>query len=65
MLLEVKATKTPMPGDGKTMMQLSSSIKGYKISSYLLHSARGSEEDPSILCEGVKAVGMRQIHSLL
>jgi len=65
MLLEVKATKTPMPGDGKTMMQLASSIKGYRTSSYLLHAARGSGADPSILCKGVKAVGMEQIHSLL
>lgn len=64
-LLEVKATRTPMPHDGKSMVQLINSIKRYKTSAFLIHSARGSGGKPSILCEGVKAVGMGQIQSLL
>jgi predicted AAA+ superfamily ATPase len=65
LLLEVKATQTPMPRDGQAMMQLKRNIKRYKTAAFLIHPARGSKGKPSVLCEGIKAVGMGQFQSLL
>ena len=65
MLLEVKSTRSPMPHDGQSMMQLLRNIKHYKASAFLIYSASGSQGKPSVLCEGIKAIGMRSFQSLL
>lgn len=65
MLLEVKSTRSPMPRDGQSMMQLLGNIKNYTASAYLIYTSRGSQGKPSVLCKGIKAVGMGAFQSLL
>ena len=64
-LIEAKATKTPMPDMAKPLTRLAKAIRRYDNASWLVHEAGGKTTDLQMLCPGVKAVGWRQISTIL
>ncbi len=64
-LLEAKATSTPMPDDARSLVRLASGIKDHKATSFLVHGRSPPDDKPLALCPGVKAVGMHQLPIIL
>jgi len=64
-LIEAKATKTPMPDMAKPLTRLAKAIRRYDNASWLVHETGGKTTDLQMLCPGVKAVGWRQISTIL
>jgi predicted AAA+ superfamily ATPase len=64
-LLEVKATRTPMPGDGAAMAHLMGKMQPYQVSAFLLHTRPGKAAEPSPLNKGITALGISRIHDVM
>lgn len=62
-LLEAKATRTPMPSDGTPMRRLGQAAGHYKTRSYVVHD--GPTHEIRSLGHGVEAVGWRDLHSIV
>lgn len=63
-LLEAKATQTPMPDDARTMIRLANAIKGYSIDKLLVHEADHSHSKGP-LAPTVTAIGIRRLHEAI
>jgi predicted AAA+ superfamily ATPase len=64
-LLEAKATKTPMPNMAKPLVRLATNVRKYKTTLFMVHEVSRKVDAPEVLCPGVKAVGWRQISRIL
>ncbi len=65
LLLEAKATRTPMPDDARALSRLAANVAGYKASSLLVHARSGAATEVAPLGPGVRAVGIRRLHGVL
>jgi predicted AAA+ superfamily ATPase len=64
-LLEAKATSTPMPDDARSLVRLASGIKDHKVASFLVHGRPSPDDKFVSLCPGVRAVGINLLHAVL
>ena len=64
-LLEAKATRTPMPDDARSLVRLQSAVTHYSSQSIVVHAGDGPHDEPAPLCTGVQAVGFRLLHRML
>ena len=53
LLVECKATSTPMPDMARSMRRLAKSIEGYSVDCFLLHGGSGESEAGNVLTQGV------------
>lgn len=66
LLIEAKATRTPMPDDGRSMARLSAAIdRASAVRAVVVHADTEERAAPMPLCPGVRAVGWRALHALL
>ena len=66
LLIEAKATRTPMPDDGRSMARLAAAIdRGFAVRAVVVHADTAERAAPMPLCPGVRAVGWRALHALL
>jgi predicted AAA+ superfamily ATPase len=63
-LLEAKATQTPMPEDARALIKLGNAIKGYTVTQLLIHNTNHAYADGP-LAPGVAAVGIGHLHENL
>jgi len=63
LLLEVKASRTPKPGDAGPMLALKKNIQKHDVSAWVVHT--GSACESSVLREGAGAVSMSALDSVL
>lgn len=61
-LIEAKATRTPMPDDGKVLSRLAGSMSERTVQAWVVHEGRSPT---SALRPGVRAVGIERIHAVL
>jgi predicted AAA+ superfamily ATPase len=66
LLIEAKATCTPMPDDGRSLTRLAASI-GHSavLRAAVVHADTSELAAPTPLCPGVRAVGWHVLHALL
>ena len=67
LLVEAKATRTPMPDDGRILTRLAATLKrsGVETRALVVHADTGKRAAPMSLCPGVQAVGWQALHALL
>jgi len=66
LLIEAKATRTPMPDDGRSLMRLAKAIgHGAATRAVVVHADTAEYAAPMPLCPGVRSVGWRALHALL
>ena len=66
LLIEAKATRTPMPDDGRSLMRLAKAIgHGAATRAVVVHAGTAEYAAPMPLCPGVRSVGWRALHALL
>ncbi|MGI5870239.1 MAG: ATP-binding protein [Kiritimatiellia bacterium] len=67
LLIEAKATRTPMPDDGRALTRLASSMTKGNVATraFVVHADTSNRGEPLPLRPGVKAVGWRNLHPLL
>jgi uncharacterized protein len=66
LLIEAKATRTPMPGDARSLVRLASALgPGAAARAVVVHADTEEYAAPMALCPGVRAVGWRALHRLL
>jgi hypothetical protein len=66
LLIEAKATRTPMPDDGRSLTRLATAIGSSAVTrSVVVHAGTADRAAPIPLCPGVRAVGWRALHALL
>ncbi|MCC7519366.1 MAG: ATP-binding protein [Verrucomicrobiae bacterium] len=65
LLLEAKATHTPVPQMATPLTRLVYGIGRYTSEAFLVHEDRGSATDPVALSPGVKATGRNSLHRIL
>ncbi|NOY81618.1 MAG: ATP-binding protein [Kiritimatiellaeota bacterium] len=64
-LIEVKATRTPMPNAAASLRRLTKAIANYETTAWLIHDGRGDLARPATLCPGVRAAGLENLHDIL
>lgn len=64
-LMEAKATKTPMPDMARPLTRLATAIRKYQTTLFMVHEASHKMQGLEVLCPGIKAVGWRQISKIL
>jgi len=64
-LIEAKATRTPMPDLARPLVTLAGCIGRYETSSFLVHGAMGNDAAPMALRPGVRAVGVDRLGDVL
>ena len=64
-LIEVKATRTPMPRDAGPMRALMRNMSEHNVSAFLAHKGETTERTDSVLCPGVKAVGITELDEIM
>lgn len=66
LLIEAKATRTPMPDDGRSLTRLAAAMgRGNALRAAVVHADTAERASPMPLCPGVRAVGWRALHALL
>ena len=65
LLMEAKATRTPVPGMAAPMRRLAKAITGYSVESFLLHSGSDETDAGAILAEGVSTGPLSRLLDLL
>lgn len=66
LLIEAKATRTPMPDDARSLTRLRAAIgKGTVSRAAVVHADTAERAAPMPLCPGVRAVGWHALHALL
>jgi hypothetical protein len=66
LLIEAKATRTPMPDDGRSLTRLAAAMgRGAVTRAVVVHADTAEHAAPMPLCPGVRAVGWRALHALL
>ncbi len=64
-LIEAKATRTPKPEMGRSLVSLAGSIKGHEINSCVVHDSSGPGGKPVALFPGVKAMSVDGLAEIL
>jgi len=64
-LLEAKATRTPVPAMAKCLTRLAKSIKKYSTVGYVVSQPRETKKDFAALCPGVQSVTVGQLSDAL
>ena len=64
-LIEVKATRTPMPRDAGPMRALMRNMSEHNVSAFLAHKGETTERTDSVLCPGAKAVGITELDEIM
>jgi predicted AAA+ superfamily ATPase len=66
LLIEAKATRTPMPDDARSLVRLMAAMGPRLVSrAALVHADTAEHAAPMPLCPGVRAVGWRALHAWL
>jgi hypothetical protein len=66
LLVEAKATRTPMPDDGRSLTRLATAMGNSAMTrAVVVHAGTADRAAPMPLCPGVRAVGWRALHALL
>jgi predicted AAA+ superfamily ATPase len=66
LLIEAKATRTPMPDDGRSLTRLATAAGDSAVTrAVVVHAGTADRAAPMPLCPGVRAVGWRALHALL
>lgn len=66
LLIEAKATRTPMPDDARSLIRLAAAMGPRAHSrAAVVHAHTAEDAAPMPLCPGVRAVGWRAVHALL
>lgn len=65
LLLESKATRTPMPDMAQPLIRLAGGIRRYATRTFLIHAGHGHAAKSAVLCPGVKAAGWSAVHTVL
>ena len=66
LLIEAKATRTPMPDDARSMIRLVAAMGRHAVSrAAVVHADTAEHAAPMPLCPGVRATGWRTLHALL
>lgn len=66
LLVEAKATQTPMPDDARSLHRLASTMaRSVAVRAVVVHDGGKERAPPAPLCPGVRAVGWRAFHPLL
>ena len=66
LLIEAKATRTPMPDDGRSLTRLAAAMgRSVVTRAAVVHADTADHAAPMPLCPGVRAVGWRALHALL
>ena len=66
LLIEAKATRTPMPDDGRSLTRLATAMGNSAMTrAVVVHAGTADRAAPMPLCPGVRAVGWRALHALL
>lgn len=60
-LIEAKATRTPMPADARSLVRLASSIRDYMTTSFLVHGRSPPDDKLASLCPDVKILGLARL----
>ncbi|HPO13969.1 MAG TPA: ATP-binding protein [Candidatus Hydrogenedentes bacterium] len=63
-LIEAKATKTPTPEMGRSLLKLAGNIVRYKTQAYVLHRTRANDHPFTALCPDVQAIPVDRIRSI-
>lgn len=64
-LLEVKASKTPRPGDTLNMRRLQKTIRRYQVTAYLVHLPSPALSGVNIVGPGIKGLSYEQLSDVL
>jgi predicted AAA+ superfamily ATPase len=65
LLLEAKATTTPRPEMANSVARLTKSVKGYRVSGWVVHRSAQREPRFDALYPGVKALAVNRLHEVL
>lgn len=66
LLVEAKATRTPMPDDGRSLTRLATAMGNSAMTrAVVVHAGTADRAASMPLCPGVRAVGWRALHALL
>jgi len=66
LLIEAKATRTPMPDDARSLTRLAEAMKRRCVpQAAVVHADTAEHAAPMPLCPGVRAAGWRAVHALL
>ncbi len=65
LLIEAKATRTPMPDDARSLLRLAAAMKRRASQAAVVHAGTAEHAEPMPLCPGVRAAGWRAMHTLL
>lgn len=66
LLIEAKATRTPMPDDARSMIRLRAAMPPHAVSrAAVIHAGTAERAAPTPLCPGVRAMGWHALHTLL
>jgi hypothetical protein len=66
MLIEAKASRTPMPDDARSLLRLQAALgRRTGVRLVVVHADTTDRASPMPLCPGVRAVGWRALHALL
>lgn len=66
LLIEAKATHTPVPDDARSLKRLATAMAGHTtLRAAVVHADTAAHAAPAPLCPGVRAVGWRALHALL
>lgn len=60
-LIEAKATRTPMPADARSLVRLAGSIRDYTTTSFLVHGRPPPDDKLAPLCPDVKILGLARL----
>ena len=64
-LIEVKATHTPMPRDAGPMLALMRNMAKRNVDAFVVHKGKTTDATDTVLCPGVKAVGMTELDGIV
>lgn len=62
-LIEAKATRTPMPGDARSLSRLAEAIQGYRCSSFVVCLSSSKATTALPLSPNVKAITWTNLHA--
>ncbi len=65
LLLEAKATRTPVPSMAACLARLVRAVGRYRCRSFLVHEGSVENQKPMALSSGIKAIGRAYLHQIL
>lgn len=65
LLIEAKATRTPMPDDARSLVRLGRGIARHSVTSFLVHAPGASRAVTTAISPGVSTFGIERLHARL